>query len=124
MVIKVERTVELELRECPNCGSFVALTKEQWRRRREGRENGYWCPNGHKYGWWETEEDRQRKRAEVAESKVAALNNHNDNLLTELGRKTKEIKNIHKRTKAGVCTFCHRTFQNVARHMTSKHSEN
>jgi len=39
-----------------------------------------------------------------------------DGALTEIGK-------LHKRVQGGVCPYCKRTFRQVQRHMTSKHSE-
>ena len=122
-VITIEQAVELELRACPSCGSFVALTAIQWKRRQAGDKDGYWCPNGHQYGWWETDADRHRVRAEKAEVTARELKLHNDNLLLELHTKNVLIAQSKHRALAGVCHFCHRTFQNVAKHMASKHEK-
>ena len=128
MPVKVSQTVELELRPCPRCGAFVALTADQWERRQKGSDtdsdkaaHGYYCPNGHVYGWWESEVDRQRKRADEAEAKNRALLAEQDGMLAKIAAQKKEAQRIAKRVHAGVCIHCHRTFQNMARHMETKH---
>jgi len=122
----VQQSVSLELRPCPRCGAFVALTPKQWKRREEGRDpdydaRGYTCPNGHVYGWWESATEREKKRADAAEARAVALQLSNDALLDQLNAKTKEAVGIKRRIEAGVCIHCHRTFQQLARHMKTKH---
>lgn len=132
MAVTIEQKVELELRACPSCGAFVALTADQWKRRQEGRDDqnrGYFCPNGHQYGWWESDAERERKKTKVAEAALAKekaaaeeLRKANDDLLSTVSRQKRELATITKRVKAGVCAECHRTFQNVASHIRMKHS--
>ena len=77
-----------------------------------------YCPNGH--NWHYTGESPEAKTArERAEKAERALQWTQD----ELNTTKKTLKRTEKRIHAGVCPDCNRTFQNVARHMTTKHKQ-
>ena len=130
-MITTRTEVVIELRPCPSCGAFVALTPDQWERREKGTDGlphsnangGYMCPNGHQYGWGENETDRQRNRADKAEAETRRLAADRDGLLAQIAQQEKAIARVKRRADAGVCLHCHRTFQNVVRHMATQHQE-
>lgn len=131
----VSKQVELELRECPRCGAFVALTPDQWKRREDGRDNdlearGYTCPNGHTYGWWESEADRLRKQLTAAQESNNSLVSQRRQLELERDIAERKLKDseatkvrLIKRVNAGVCPHCHRTVSQLARHIKTKHGD-
>ena len=84
-------------------------------------EGGFWhCPNGHQRGWKnganKTELENLRRERDRAIQDQARLAEEN----TE---KEKEIARLKKRSAAGVCPCCTRTFTNMSRHMKTKHPE-
>lgn len=75
------------------------------------------CPNGHSwYYTGESDADKMRRERDRAVQKQARL-------AEEIASKEREIKRIKKRSAAGVCSCCNRTFTNMARHMKTKHPE-
>jgi hypothetical protein len=56
---------------------------------------------------WEDEARQQRERAEAAERRSAAARG--------------QVTKIKNRVGHGVCPCCNRTFENLHRHMTTKH---
>ena len=130
MSVKFTESVELELRPCGSCGSFIALRPEQWERLEAGKERddkgsikGVYCPNGHHRGWWESDGDRQRKRAEAAEAQVKNLRGELAVRDIQIATRDKEAARLRRRTQAGVCSLCRRHFTNMQRHMDTKHGE-
>lgn len=115
-------TIQLTDMTCGECGINYAVP-ETWRAEKQRNAGSGSCPNGHGWQYRESEADRVRKqlsealrtntelaarahRAEVAEEKTA-----------------KEMRRMRKRVHAGVCPCCNRTFQNLARHMKTKHPD-
>jgi DNA repair exonuclease SbcCD ATPase subunit len=95
---------------------------------RQASENGHkvYCPLGHVWVVTETVQqklDRERERREAAERRAQASR---DLLAAEERSHSAtrgHLTRVKKRTAHGVCPCCNRTFQNVARHMESKHPE-
>lgn len=112
--------------ECGECGVLFALTKSYIENR--GQDGERWhCPNGHP--WVFTGKTREQKlQAELERERdhsawlVAELDQKKASLRATKGVVTRKRKEL-ARVKAGVCPCCSRTFQNLARHMKSKHPE-
>lgn len=120
-------TTVLELIVCGECSVPFGMTKEM---RARCRADGltFYCPNGHRRVYIETEADRLRaevRRAEeIADARRAELDQAwaaVTETKKELTRTRRSLGQIKRRVHAGVCPHCHRTFENVARHMQSKH---
>lgn len=118
---------------CCECGLLFAMTEdfknEKLKYRESHNRRSFYCPNGHQQHYLgETEEtklrrerdrlkndaDWQRRRREEAEAR-AKHQEHRAN-----GYKGHATR-VTKRAKAGVCPCCNRTFQQLARHMATKH---
>ncbi len=114
---------EFETLTCGNCGIVFAVFSS-WKKRRvegEGGNRSFYCPNGHaRVFTGETSEQRLQRELDVA---LSAKRFAESRLADEQKRHKHELNRIHKRAHAGVCQYCHRTFQNVARHMKTKHAE-
>lgn len=108
----------LETIECHSCGILFAMPE---RTLRECRDNGreFFCPNGHSAVFLKSEVQRLKEALEEkskllikAQCEVAKQKQ----IVDELETKAARVKN-------GVCPCCNRTFQNLMRHMKSKHPE-
>lgn len=127
MTMNVQRTVQTELRvmECGTCGVPFALPEVLYSTLKE--DGGwFWCPNGHQRGWGkggirsQLEAEKERADRLVAHlDREKAARQQAENVVLD---KVKEIKRMQRRAKAGVCQECHRTFQNMARHMETQHA--
>ena len=123
MSVTFQETVVMSKFECCRCGVCFAIPQKLENERRKDHQEFY-CPNGHRQHFsqeseaerykrlWESE---QRQTAEWREAKVGAERARD--------RAQKEIKRLKKRSAAGVCPCCNRTFSQLARHMASKHNE-
>lgn len=78
--------------------------------------NGEWfyCPNGHRQHYTQSESDRLRGLLDEA-------NRSKTQLAANYAALQREHNRVTKRVSAGVCPCCNRTFQNLARHMASRH---
>jgi hypothetical protein len=127
--VTVAEEIDLEVMDCAACGVVYAVTRDyDARRRKDGQ--GWSCPNGHSNVYGNTEADRLKRELEDTRKGLAATR---EDLARERSRletakrshaATKgQLTKIQKRVAAGVCPYCHRHFEALARHMTSKHKE-
>lgn len=109
--------VQLVVEECCVCGTAFAMTAG-FRRQRQGDKNSFWCPAGHQQNYigrpWNQQIANLRREVANAEEDARVAR-------AELVQMKREHKRLHERARAGVCPHCHRTFQQLARHMASKH---
>lgn len=133
MTATITFTGQLTVRTCPNCAGTFAIDQGYVNEAyRVGEFKLMWacpyCKQTRGYG----ESEVERKQKEIArlqtdmERKEAALRSAY-NLETTL-RKSRSACRGHyhrvtRRIKAGVCPCCTRTFQNLARHMHTKHPD-
>jgi len=121
-------TISVVIR-CASCG--VAFGFSEGLRARRGEDGKtFYCPNGHTQVYRDSElevarrelkaEQERRQRAETqrmeAERQRAIAER-------KASKATKALKNTMTRVEAGVCPHCHRSFQQLARHMESKHKD-
>lgn len=114
---------------CCECGlSFAVSEKFKADLRRSGNE--FWCPNGHKQRYTETTADKLRKelqREKEAHERTRSCV-HSADQRTEAEKRSHsatkgKLTKTHNRIKRGVCPFCNRSFENLRRHMETKHSD-
>jgi len=119
-------SVVLESDTCGKCGGVYALNKafvDNCRR----YKGGYNCPYCQtRWSWNESEADRLRKQLEtkereLRESKCESLRIQQLREQEQVARKTAERK--LRRVNKGVCHCCNRSFENLQRHMATKHPE-
>ena len=122
----IRATVTFTALDCPACGAVFATTDEMIERRRQDHQLFY-CPNGHSMSYGETTVERQleQARTDLAKSRAAIAEEraYASRLYDDLAVAKKEAKRLARRAAAGVCPCCHRTIQQMARHMQSKHPE-
>lgn len=111
------RSVQLEEHTCGQCGILYAAPAYFWDERRRNHSLGFYCPNGHQRVFLgETEAQKLQRELNVAKRDA--------DWQRQLREKTeKKLRRAERRIQAGVCIHCNRTFQDVARHMRTKHSE-
>ena len=119
----IDHQLTLVTQECGACGVVFAwpqqLKDELLRTRRD-----WYCPNGHvRHFIVETEEERLRKRVHQIELENTRLANEVETKEKTLAKALREQKRMKTRVAAGVCPCCNRTFQQLARHMKTKHPE-
>jgi hypothetical protein len=109
------------------CGIPFAIPENlhTWLGRKDG--NSCHCPNGHKMVFGSTLESdlrearEQRDAARRREGATRALLDQEERShAATRGHLTRKRVQL-QRVEAGVCPHCNRSFQNLARHMKSKH---
>jgi hypothetical protein len=120
---EVTETINFVMEECCNCGIpffFPKYMKVQLL----GNHNLFYCPNGHPQHY--TGKSEQQKRIEELEESLQNVKNdrqHIENSLldtiSEKNKLSRQLKRVHR----GVCPCCNRTFDNLHKHMETKHKD-
>ncbi len=104
------------------CGVVFGLSDGFYRKARE-QGLSFCCPRGHwvNYGKSDNEELREQivgLERDLTRSRQSLDDEQREHRVTEDSR-----RRILVRVHSGVCPHCKRSFQNLRRHMTSKHAE-
>ena len=116
---------------CGECEIPFAMPDDLLRgAQRDGRY--FWCPNGHKIRYATSENDKLKRQLADAERSKKYLDGrltHERDQRQAAERSASAYKGqatrLRNRASAGVCPVpeCHRHFENLQRHMTSKHPD-
>lgn len=119
-----------EVEHCCSCGMAFAMTTDFQKRRLDDRKSFY-CPAGHsQYYSGKTEAQKLRDKLKERDREVEAANR-----LAEQQRQaayeqrqraasiSRSYQKVRERVRNGVCPCCNRTFENLARHMATKHAD-
>jgi hypothetical protein len=118
--IVINTTTKLVTEECCNCGVLFAIPSDM--RDRLLREGGcFYCPNGHAQHYTETREMKLRHQLDQTEAALEEARNQRDGALRQVAAHKGVATRLRKRTRAGVCTECHRHFNNLQEHMETEH---
>ena len=94
----------------------------------------HYCPNGHNIHFLgptkaeilQRELDETKRRLDMARSDRDAIrevkNREIAGLKVTAGKAKAKLARVEHRVANGVCPECHRSFQNLRRHMATKHS--
>ena len=117
---------------CISCGvcSIPFAMPENHHARTQQTGSWFWCPNGHKIHYTESENERLRRESEQLQQRLArqvaqtvsaqdARDREKRRHAATKGALTKTKKRVGK----GVCPCCNRHFANVQRHMEGQHPE-
>lgn len=111
---------------CCVCGIIYGVP-EVWIAARRELKDRFYCPNGHGQCFTKSTADRLREEKEALGRRLQAeLNTANHLRLVaekELKAERTKRRKIEKRISAGVCPCCNRTFEDLHRHMQTKHKE-
>lgn len=122
---EVTMNVTLALVDCVSCGMRFAVSKD-WNNAKRNDHSRFFCPNGHGMSYsGESELEKTRRLAEAAQRDIQAkLNEVRHAQLVAESERDKEIRKrrrMERRISKGVCSCCNRTFEDLAKHMASKH---
>jgi hypothetical protein len=125
MNMVIHETIFLEEIRCGTCGIMHAVPQD-WIKNKRSEKGDIHCPNGCVRTWTESDADRLRKQLEnrereLRESKCEVLRKQQALDSERLARE--KIENKLRRSNKGVCTCCNRSFENLQRHMKTKHPE-
>lgn len=119
--------VEFTVINCAECKGVFALMDQHIKRLRDSKETFY-CPSGHANVYRESTEEKLRKELAAKESQIWQAKRAKElaEADAELAKKREELaagetRRLMTRITSGICPCCNRFFQNVARHMQTKH---
>ena len=112
----VDVTVRLETITCcyASCG-FLFAVPYGWETSRREDHSQWYCPNGHSQHFPGATEK------ELALRQLARERAEHDQTKADRDSVKRRLKYLRSRVKNGVCPCCKRTFQNLQRHMQTKH---
>lgn len=108
--------------ECRTCGITYGVPPN-WRRTRYETGREFHCPNGHTQQFAEPETARLRKALSAERAAHDQTKSRAQDAEAAKARLEEQAKLRDRRSAAGVCPCCHRTFSQMARHMKTKHPE-
>lgn len=116
--------IDFTLETCCACGIPFFMPTYHYKRLLANKGESFYCPNGHSMSFTgPTEAQKLKEQLEkVKQEKDKQEQELQNKWLDALGEKyklEKQLKRIHK----GVCPCCNRSFQNLKRHMETKHPE-
>ena len=110
----LKQDVELTILNCISCGAFISLL-ECHQHELKRTHTSFYCPNGHaQYYTAASREEILARQLDETRKVLTATE-------ARLSQAETFLAKAKKRTRAGVCLYCQRTFQNVSRHMATKH---
>jgi hypothetical protein len=137
------RSAQFEVCECNLCGIVYAMPKSlrDWHRKAGGFAS---CPNGHQWGWSkeDSEDDKirrerdclkqetaqlqdavaaEKKKREAAEKEADLAIRCQQDEMIEHHKTRKKLVSLKKRTAAGTCPCCNRSFSALERHIAAMH---
>lgn len=111
---------------CCGCGVQFWMTTDLNRSRREDNRSFY-CPNGHAQSYRENKLEILQKEKDELQRRLQAEINTAKHLaavrLKALEAEKRERRKIERRVANGVCPCCNRTFEDLQRHMKTKHKD-
>jgi septal ring factor EnvC (AmiA/AmiB activator) len=112
---------------CSTCGITFGVPQGYLDNRRNDKAVFY-CPNGHSMSYHESEADLLRRERDRLKQQQARLEEENAavRLALDFARDRMQHaeaanKRLKKRSSAGTCPCCSRTFANMAEHMKRQH---
>ena len=121
------------LTECPSCQTEHAIEMVLYNAAQQRRgPNGLqiYCPNGHE--WHLTtgdsaidrvrqERDRLKQQLAYKDDEISRQKQRRERAERSASAYRGQVTKLKNRSKAGLCPCCNRTFQNLRRHMETKH---
>lgn len=114
---------------CITCGVIFSVPEAKYDHAQA--EGGYFtCSNGHSQGWDKNgcererlrrERDRLTQRLAQKDDEIKAQRELREAAERQAAAARGQVTKIKNRVGHGVCPCCNRTFENLARHINSKH---
>lgn len=129
MTETMDLTINATVLTCCHEGCGIVFAVPDWWEKNRRRDHTSWyCPNGHRQFF--SAKTEQEKQIEALQAQVRAADANRSYWHGEAERKSLSLRatkgvltRTRKRIAAGVCPCCHRSFQNVADHMATKHPD-
>lgn len=121
-VLSFSHSNNVESLTCGNCG-MVFWVAQHWLKEKRDTGGEFHCPNGHTRVFKESETDRLRKQLAAKEEELARERTRSEQKDRTNAALRGQVTKIKTRVQHGVCPCCNRTFQQLARHMATKHPD-
>ena len=113
---------------CYTCSAYFAITSSLYRRVVTKAEGSVYCPScGNQTYWGESDEKKKIKQLETElRHKQVQIDREKQQTRIAKDQRDKSRKShskMRERVKNGVCPCCSRSFENLLRHMKTKHPE-
>ena len=127
-------TLDINLVAITCCNSECGITfavPEHWQRQKRRDHSWWYCPNGH-HQHYPAQSDIEKAKAEAEQlrSRLAAAKQNAKYHRAERERVERsrsaikgQLTKVKNRVAKGVCPCCNRHFENLHRHMETKHPE-
>lgn len=117
------KTITMVTEICCSCGICFGIPSYFQDTLRNHPENGFYCPNGHKQHYSQSEEKKLRIKAEnkVIEAEIKA-----NNAIVEKIQIESQLKKANRdlnRLNNSICSCCNRSFNNLKQHMETMHPD-
>ena len=107
--------------DCGDCGIPHGLPQNLQAAR--AADGGSWyCPNGHRISYHETESQKYKRLYKAAEDRRAAVAAERDQAQASLRATKGVVTKLRNRTAAGECPFCGAHVYQLSRHVTRQHA--
>ena len=112
----------LTVTSCGDCRIGFAIPEDLYSARHQDGQSFY-CPNGHRISWSETENARLARQLKAQQEYTARLNQR----LTDEQNHSRALKGVatklRNRVIAGECSFCGQHLHDLARHIARVHPD-
>lgn len=122
VLTRIEQVVDLVEKECGECGIVFAVP--EWFEKQcldDGR--GWTCPAGHSRVYRDPKVKRLERELETVKAREVHARDQAEAAERRAAAARGQVTKLKNRVHAGVCPHCNRSFQQLARHMKSKHPE-
>lgn len=112
------------------CGISFAVP-EWWAKGRRETHATFYCQNGHSQSYQtESNAEKFRRERDIARQQMARVEQEREDQRTRVDKERiraekaeQAKKKLEKRTAAGTCPCCQRTFSNMTTHMRKQHPQ-
>lgn len=116
------KTITMITEICCSCGVAFGIPSDLQDQLLKTK-NLFYCPNGHRQSYTKSKAEILQEKLDVEKiESEKKLREMTDRMLDETNRRMKVERQL-KRVHNGVCPCCNRSFQNLQRHMKTKHPE-
>jgi hypothetical protein len=125
----MQTTLDLKSITCAECYNIFGVVDSIIAARRQDGK-AFYCPLGHANVYQDSAYDRIKKENQNLKSRLTWAKQSEARALKEASEAKKEkaaikgqLTKTRNRIANGVCPCCHRTFKQLAAHMTNKHPD-
>lgn len=127
MSITQRYTGTLTIQACPDCGTNFGCEEDLIEaRRKDGRT--FYCPNGHRLSYKDSEVERLRKETQRLARRAENLEAQRDQLTTSVEHERRRVATYkghltrtRNRITSGNCPCCDEHFPDLQSHITTAH---